>query len=199
MAWKLCGWGEEVIYNYKDLDKTKIYGLMASTVVPRPIAWIVTEGKDKVINIAPFSYFIPLSSNPPIMIVSIGHKEDKTPKDTLKNIRETKKCTICIPNVEDKDLVQESSKSFEYGVSEAKELDIKTKTMQDGFPPMMANSKVAFFCELYEELKIKKSQTIPLIVEVKAQYVDDSIITDEGIDFLPLGRVAKDYAELKKI
>jgi len=188
-----------MIYNYKDLDKTDIYGLMASTVVPRPIAWIVTESSDGVINIAPFSYFIPLSSNPPIMIVSIGHKSDGVPKDTLKNIRESKRCTICIPNVEDKELVQDSSKSFEYGVSEADELDIKTKVMKEDFPPMIANSKVAFFCELYEELKIEGSQTIPLIVEVKSQFVDESIMINDAIEFLPLGRVAKDYVELKKI
>jgi len=188
-----------VLYNYKDLDKTKIYTLMASTVVPRPIAWIVTQSEDGVINIAPFSYFIPLSSNPPIMIVSIGHKDDQTPKDTLKNIRETKRCTICIPNVEDKDLVQESAKSFEYGVSEAKELGIDTKSMKEGFPPVIADAKVAFFCELYEELKINKSQTIPLIVEVKSQFVDETVMSDDGIDFLPLGRVAKEYVELKKI
>ena len=187
-----------MLYEYEELEKTDIYKLMASTVVPRPIAWIVTKADE--INIAPFSYFIPLSSNPPTMIVSIGHKADKTPKDTLKNIREQKRCTICIPNVEDKQKVQDSSKSYDYGVSEAKELDIKTKKILDGFPPMIANSKVAFFCELYKEVDLEDSQTIPLIVKVKAHYVDDSLIKDDGsIDFLPLGRVAREYVELKKV
>jgi len=65
---------------------------------------------------------------------------------------------------------------------------------------MIANSKVAFFCELYKEVDLEDSQTIPLIVKVKAHYVDDSLIKDDGsIDFLPLGRVAREYVELKKV
>ena len=39
-----------MLYEYESLEKTDIYGLMASTVVPRPIAWIVTKADE--INIA---------------------------------------------------------------------------------------------------------------------------------------------------
>ena len=83
----------------KSLNET--YKLMAQTIIPRPIAWVVTEN-DGVINVAPFSYFIGLSSEPASVLISVGHKNDGTPKDTLANIRKHKKCTICM--VEQKDL-----------------------------------------------------------------------------------------------
>jgi len=82
-----------MLFDFAKLDKAKRYKLMSSSIIPRPIAWIVTKQND-IINIAPFSYFTALSSNPPTLLVSIGHKRtDNTPKDTLRNIRETKKCT----------------------------------------------------------------------------------------------------------
>ncbi len=65
-----------MIIDYKDVNDLNRYKIMSDTVVPRPIAWIVTEDEG-VINAAPFSYFIPLSSNPALVIVSIGQKRKK--------------------------------------------------------------------------------------------------------------------------
>ncbi len=82
-----------MLIKYTDNHAVETYKLMAQTIIPRPIAWIVTEN-DGVINVAPFSYFTGLSSNPPTMIFSVGHKSDGTPKDTLFNLRKNKKCTL---------------------------------------------------------------------------------------------------------
>ncbi|HIE34916.1 MAG TPA: hypothetical protein EYP79_01805 [Campylobacterales bacterium] len=82
-----------MILEFKKIDPLQRYKIMSQTVIPRPIAWIATEDKN-CINIAPFSYFIPLSSKPPTLIVSIGHKKDGSQKDTLRNILNNKKCTI---------------------------------------------------------------------------------------------------------
>ena len=85
-----------MIVNYEDKELSQKYQLMAQTIIPRPIAWILTQDAKGTLNIAPFSYFMGLSSEPATMIVSIGHKSDGSQKDTLKNIRESKKCTICM-------------------------------------------------------------------------------------------------------
>ena len=77
----------------KDTKLNENYKLMAQTILPRPIAWVVTEDNG-VVNIAPFSYFIGLSSEPASVLISVGHKADGTPKDTLANLRKHKKCTI---------------------------------------------------------------------------------------------------------
>ena len=101
-----------MLIDYKDQELTQKYQLMAQTIIPRPIAWIVTEDKDGIINVAPFSYFIGLSSQPPTVLVSIGHKADGTPKDTLQNIRETKKCTICMVDEAHLEMMHFSSKGL---------------------------------------------------------------------------------------
>jgi len=85
----------------EDTKVNETYKLMAQTIIPRPIAWVVTEDEG-VVNIAPFSYFIGLSSEPASVLISVGHKADGTPKDTLANIRKNQKCTICM--VQESDL-----------------------------------------------------------------------------------------------
>ncbi len=187
-----------MIKEYAQLEPTQIYKLMSQSVIPRPIAWIVTEDA-LTLNAAPFSYFIPLSSNPPTVIVSIGHKTDGSPKDTLANIRKTKKATICFVNEENLETMKKTAESLEKHISEIKYFNIETKTVMEGFPPMIASSKSALFCELFQELDIG-GKTIPLILEVKYQYIDDNALNENGdIELNNIARVGKELARLEKI
>lgn len=181
--------------DFKKVNPAEIYKLMSNSIIPRPIAWIVTE-QNGIINIAPFSYFTGLSSNPPTMIISIGHKEDGSEKDTLKNIRDTKTCTICIANPSQLDKMHLSSKSLDANKSEAEIFDIKTKKLYKYFPPMIDDIQVAYFCTFLQEVELKGSKTIPLIVEIKHMYIDDNIVTDADklhFEVNPIARVGKSY------
>ena len=189
-----------MLYNLKDLKSSDIYKLMSQGVIPRPIAWIVTE-QNGVVNIAPFSYFTPLSSNPPSVIVSIGHKTDGSPKDSLQNIRDTKKCTICLVPEENLEKMHFSSKELARDKSEVKEFDIETTKVYKNYPPIAENTPYALFCTLSQEVDLNGSQTVPVILTVDAIYVNDSVITDgEKIElsFKPVARVGKAYAFLGK-
>jgi len=189
-----------MIFNLsKDTKLNENYKIMAQTILPRPIAWVVTQDKQGVINIAPFSYFIGLSSEPATVLVSVGHKADGSPKDTLKNIRETKKCTICM--VEEKDLqkMHFSSKGLENGISEADIFDIKTTIINNDFPPMIDNVPAAYFCTFNQEIDLQNSSTIPLVLNVQEVFIDDRIITDKEkmtISYNPVARIGKSYAFL---
>jgi len=188
-----------MLIDYNNKELTQKYQLMAQTIIPRPIAWVVTKSVDGVVNIAPFSYFMGLSSDPATVMVSVGHKSDGTQKDTLKNIRENKKCTICMV---DEDMLRKmhfSSKELDSSKSEADEFDIELQDVADGFVPMIKGVKSAFFCEFYQEIDLKGSKTIPLVLEIKQQYISDEIITNKDkitIEYNPLVRVAKSYARL---
>ncbi len=190
-----------MIVDYADKVLTQKYQLMAQTIIPRPIAWIVTRNKQGMLNIAPFSYFMGLSSEPATMMVSIGHKSDGSQKDTLKNLRETKKCTICMVDVAHLKQMHFSSKELRENESEAALFDIKTQEMLADFPPMVEGIPSAFFCEFNQEIELKDSKTIPIVVEIKAQYIDEDIITDKEkliLDYAPLARVGKSYALLSE-
>ncbi|MEA3492381.1 MAG: flavin reductase family protein [Campylobacterota bacterium] len=187
-----------MLIDYTDTNAVENYKLMAQTIIPRPIAWVVTEN-DEVINVAPFSYFTGLSSNPPTMIFSVGHKSDGTPKDTLYNLRKNGKCTVCMVKPEDLEMMHFSSKEMQSDISEAKTFDIPLRSIIDGYPPMITGASVAFVCDLYSEVDLAQSKTIPLIVEIKHQFIDDGCISDRErmtIDMDVLARVGKSYALL---
>lgn len=186
-----------MLIDFKDQATTDRYKLMSQLVIPRPIAWIVTECE--VVNIAPFSYFTPLSSDPAAMIVSIGHRADGTPKDTLRNLRESKKCVLCITDESKLDMMHLSSKGLDPQQSEAEVFDIPTKKIFDDFPPMVENIKAAFFCEYLQEVDLKGSKTIPVIIEIKHLYIDETIISDKNkmsVELDTIARVGRTYAKI---
>jgi len=188
-----------MLINYEKIEANERKKLMAGSIIPRSIAWIVTKDLNNIVNVAPFSYFTGLSSNPPTLIVSIGHKSDGTPKDTLKNIRETKKCTICLPKEENLKKMHWTSKELDNCIDEAKEFDIKLQEIEKDFPPMIKGVPLSFFCNLYQEIDLKESMTIPLILEIKKEYIDDNNIDEKSrITFKPIARVGGNYAFLSK-
>lgn len=184
-----------MLFKYSDIEPKDRYKLMSQSVTPRPIAWIVTKDKD-ILNVAPFSYFTPLSSNPPSLIVSIGHKADGTPKDTLRNIRKSGICSISLPTKELLEPMHFSSKALADDVSEIEYFNIKTKKVFDKYPPIIEGVDVAFGCRLLQEVNLPGSKTIPLILEIKEQFIEDRVIKD--LDSLKLncnnlGRVGANY------
>jgi flavin reductase (DIM6/NTAB) family NADH-FMN oxidoreductase RutF len=188
-----------MLIDFKEKTPTERYFLMANSVIPRPIAWIATQGE--VLNLAPFSYFTPLSSEPPTMVISIGHRPDGTPKDTLRNLREDKRCVISIIDHDHFEAMHLSSKPLDEKESEAATFDIATKEVIEGYPAMPEGIKVAFFCEYLQEIELKGSKTIPVIVEIKHLYLDDQIITDREkmkVAFGAVARTGSGYASLKE-
>jgi len=63
------------------------YKILTNVVVPRPIAWVTSLGVSGVVNLAPFSFFNAVGSDPLYIVVSIGLRDDGTSKDTARNIQ----------------------------------------------------------------------------------------------------------------
>ncbi|WP_321315417.1 flavin reductase family protein [Halarcobacter sp.] len=167
-----------MILDYADVNDLNRYKIMSDTVVPRPIAWIITED-DGVINAAPFSYFVPLSSNPPVVIVSIGKKDDGSPKDTLFNIRKHKKATICFVNKDNCDDVKNCAMPLMKEESEIKAYEIDVQKPLDDFPPMITSTQTALFCEFYKEVELP-GKTTPIILEIKKQFIEDGRLDERS-------------------
>lgn len=69
-------------------DKRANFHTLLSCVMPRPIAFVSTISADGVRNLAPFSFFNAVGSNPPAVIFSPSTRADGTQKDTINNLRE---------------------------------------------------------------------------------------------------------------
>jgi flavin reductase (DIM6/NTAB) family NADH-FMN oxidoreductase RutF len=184
-----------MILDYKQIENVTKYKMLSSTVVPRPIAWIVTEDEG-TINAAPFSYFTPLSSDPAVLIVSIGQKEEGVPKDTLANILKTKVATICFANETNLDKLKLSSNILEKSESEIERYDIEVSREIEDFPPIITSSQSALFCTFHSKLDLG-SKTTPVLLEIQQQYIQDDCINDKmQVHIDNVGRVGATYAKM---
>ena len=182
-----------MLLDFAKLDTTSIYKLISNTVTPRPIAWISTEHHG-VTNLAPFSYFIPLSSEPPMLIVSIGKKEDGSPKDTLANFLNGSKVTINFVSKKLKDVMNQSATSLSYEQSEFEAFGIEGEKILATYPMMVKDSKAALFCSFVKTIPIEGSETTPCLLLVEhAFYAEDVIDKALHVKLENVGRVGGKY------
>lgn len=167
-----------MILDYKNIDDLNRYKIMSGTIIPRPIAWIVTQNQG-ILNAAPFSYFIPISTNPALVIIAIGNKEDGTPKDSLVNILLNKKATICFVNENNLEEVKKCAIALDSTQSEIEEFQIDVKNILDEYPPIITSSQSALFCDYYDTYEINDT-TKPVILQIKKQYIEDERINDRN-------------------
>ena len=82
-------------------DPSSVYKLLIGSVVPRPIAFVSTLNPDGGFNVAPFSFFTVASSNPPVLVFTVGLRTTPDPrKDTLRNITTTREFVVNIVSEE---------------------------------------------------------------------------------------------------
>ena len=79
-----------------ELAPLEAYKIGTSVIVPRPIAWVGSRSQDGVDNLAPFSYFMGVSTKPPSLAISVARGRKGALKDTAANILETEVFTVSI-------------------------------------------------------------------------------------------------------
>ncbi len=164
--------------DFKDLNPKQIYKLMTSVIVPRPIAWISTVSIEGVNNLAPFSYFAGVSSDPPLIIVSIGSKSEGIKKDTWKNIEETGEFVI---NIVTRDVLEQmniTSLPFDEEIDEFEKAGLTPADSRYVKAPRVKESPVNIECKRYEIIQIGKMGLI--LGKVLTVHVRDDILNEKG-------------------
>lgn len=171
-----------MIINFSDCEANQRYHLMTQTIIPRPIAWALTDSDNGTFNLAPFSYFTAVSSAPPILMLSVGKKPNGDKKDTLVNVINNNKMVIHIASEDDAQLVTQTAATLAHGESELIQGNIKTTEFTGFSLPRLSQCNIAYGCELYE---IKELGDVPqslIFVEVKQLYINDKIVTVKSND-----------------
>ncbi len=108
-----------MIIDFKTWDELSVYQLLIQTIVPRPIAWVLSQNSDlQSYNLAPFSYFNIVTDAPPTFMISISSKTDGAPKDTYVNICSGRPFTVHIASASFAKTVTETAAQRPYGESE---------------------------------------------------------------------------------
>ena len=144
------------------MPRPDAYKLLASVIMPRPIAWIVSRDAAGILNAAPFSFFNILSADPPLVAISFSAAPDREGKDTFANIRQHPDFVI---NMVPEELAPEmniTAANAPRGTDETKlaGLDLAPSTVID--VPRIAASPVGFECRLFQFIETGGANTIAL-------------------------------------
>jgi flavin reductase (DIM6/NTAB) family NADH-FMN oxidoreductase RutF len=165
------------------LSERETYAILTQTILPRPIAWVLTDNSlpgDARWNLAPFSFFNGISSEPPMVMFSVGSWDvPGRVKDSLLNLRSKPDFTIGISSKSLVKQVQQTAKELDHGVSEVSEYGIST-TSWEWPTPIITDCKINFACTIAKEVKIDESTQILVFARITKVWVaDEAVSRDE--------------------
>lgn len=163
-------------FDLSALSPNRVYFTLIQAVVPRPIAWVLSENADGKFNLAPFSYFNLVCSDPPLLMLSIGKKRDGTIKDTRCNIIERGHFVVHLPHVGQKDDVNESSRELPPDISEVEQLQLRTVPFGGFALPRLRDCRIAFACTCYQVSEIGPQRQALVLGLIESVYIDDAIV-----------------------
>lgn len=171
-----------MIIDIAEMSPPEAYFTMTQTVIPRPICWALSLNHDNTYNLAPFSYFNAVASDPPLIMFSVGLQPDGGLKDTLTNIRDRAEFVVNIASVNQLPVLNQTSATLPYGSSEVDASQIELAEIEGFELPRVADCKIALMCERYQIQTIGNRQQSLIFGEIKSIYVDDDCadITDKG-------------------
>lgn len=184
------------------MSPNQIYFTFIQTIIPRPIAWVLSDNGDSSFNLAPFSYFNGVCSDPPLIMLSIGKKPDGSLKDTRLNIAERSDFVVHIVHRELAEQVTESSRGLPHGESELSRLGLTTTPFEGSRLPRLEGPRIAFACEKERIIELGNTPQGLILGLVKQVWIDDAVAEEtdgrltvhaDRVD--PLGRLGfNDYS-----
>ncbi len=168
--------------DFTQLGPLDAYRWLASTVTPRPIAWVSTLSKDGISNLAPFSFFQVISDDPATLMVNITTRDDGQLKDTLRNVQDTGELVIHLVSFDQAEAMNASAAWLPHGVSEFEKCGIATEPSLRVRAPRVQGAPVAFECRLAEVQPYPRANPNCHLVfaEVLLAHVDDAVLTEAG-------------------
>jgi len=168
------------------------YQFMIGVVVPRPIAFVSTVSPEGRLNVAPFSFFNAIASQPPLIGISINRRRGE-PKDTMRNIQSLGELVV---NTVDEPLAERMVRTSGEWPEDVDEFQLTGLTPVPSDlvkPPRVGESPVSMECRLHQVVEM--GNTFFVVGEILRAHVKDEVLTDGRVDIAklrPLGRLGGD-------
>jgi flavin reductase (DIM6/NTAB) family NADH-FMN oxidoreductase RutF len=149
-------------FDLNGMPKPDVYKLLASVIMPRPIAWVVSRDAAGSLNAAPFSFFNILSADPPLIAISFSAASDRKGKDTFANIQQHPDFVV---NLVPEELALEmniTATNAPRGTDEIRLAGLDLTPSATIEVPRIAASPVGLECRLFQTIEPGGSSTIVL-------------------------------------
>ncbi|MFP7413143.1 flavin reductase family protein [Priestia filamentosa] len=187
------------------MSEREIYKFLIGSIIPRPIAFVTTISKDGNLNGAPFSYFNIVSSNPPMISLSIQRSAGKQ-KDTARNIIESKQFVVHIVDEQNVEKINQTAASLPSNQSEIELANLTPIESVKISVPGVKEAKIRMECSLEHSLELGGSDTpgCDLIIGKVVQFhIEEDIYKSGRINPNGLAAVSRlagnDYAKIGEI
>ncbi|MEH7126957.1 flavin reductase family protein [Neobacillus drentensis] len=187
------------------MSERENYKFLIGSIIPRPIAFVTTISKEGVLNGAPFSYFNIVSSNPPMISLSIQRSGGRQ-KDTARNIIESKQFVIHIVDEQNVDKINNTAASLPPDQSEIELAHLTPVESVKISVPGVKEAKVRMECTLEHTLELgdQDKPGCDFIIGKVVQFHIESDIYEKGrIDPGGLAAVSRlagnNYAKIGEI
>jgi flavin reductase (DIM6/NTAB) family NADH-FMN oxidoreductase RutF len=165
-----------MLFDFETLSAADRYKLLVSTVVPRPVAWVVTQDKAGVVNAAPYSFFNAFSDSPAVVGIGCGPRPEGSAKDTLANIEATGQFVVCLVPYGAVNEMVATATEFGPEVDELAEVGLTKLASTKVAPPRIGESPVAMECETFQ--LVRAGHHTIVLGKVLAMHVADEAVMD---------------------
>ncbi len=166
-----------MLFDFATIDAANRYKLLVSTVVPRPIAWVVSLDAEGRRNAAPFSFFNAFSQDPPVVCIGIGGRRPGDIKDTGNNIRVSGEFVVNLVAAENAEQMNITAIEFGADVDELTEAGLTTLPSVKVKPPRIKESPVAMECERLATIELGNERAL-VLGRVLAMHIRDDAVID---------------------
>jgi len=166
-----------VDFDLGTMAKADVYKVLASVILPRPIAWVVSRDAAGGLNAAPFSFFNIVSSDPPIVAISFSAAPDREGKDTLANIRARSEFVVNMVPEELAEAMNTTATNAPRGIDETQLAGLELAQCSLVDVPRIVGSPVALECRLWQVIEPGGRSTI-LLAKIVYAHVRRSAFED---------------------
>ena len=160
-----------------------------AVVAPRPIGWITTVDRTGVVNLAPYSFFNAVSSDPPMVFYGANgtHGADGGEKDSLRNVRETGEFVCNLVTSALCGQMNDTATPAPHGIDEMQAVGLAQLPSRMVKPPRVAASPAHLECKLHQFVELpvdpqSGKRNVMVIGHVVAIHIDDALIVDGRFD-----------------
>lgn len=189
-----------------ETDPSVLYKLLTGIIIPRPIGWISTIDDNGINNLAPFSYFNMVSSNPPCVMFST-QSDNNQYKDTLKNVLQNCEFVVNLVTMDVVEQMNATSASVPFDIDE---FELTNLTPIDSVfikPKRVKESPIHLECEMIHHYFIDNNDgggACIVIGKIKNIHINDAILLENNRINLevyrPVARLAgSNYSKLGEL
>ena len=180
---------------------------LKSCIAPRPIGWLTTLSGGGVVNLAPFSFFNGMSSNPPVVVAGVNGLQPHGPKDTVTNCRATGEFVFNMATWDLREAMNLTSAGLPAEVDEMALVGLTPARSTLVQPPRVAESPIHLECKVLQFVDLPcdnpAATNTAIFGRVVGVHIDESVLTDGLVDVAKLRPIARmgymDYAVVREV